>query len=214
MDNHITLVDGLTKMLQYTHFKIQQYSKDLSKNLLRSFAILTLFITAVGCENSISEIQQLSQNLDNLPASTSIDVSMQFSDSGKVQIRLIAPVLERYSASKSPYNLLPKGVEIQFIDSFGNLEATVISNYGIHYPDKNIVDLSDDVRVIHINGDLLNSEHLIWNAKTQKISSDDFVKITTADEIMYGDGFEANQDFTDYRINNIKGIISIEDETL
>lgn len=202
------------KMLQFTHFNMPKFTKDLSKNLLRSFAILILFFTTYSCENSISEIQQLSQNQENLPASTSLDVIMQFSDSGKVQIRLITPVLERYTGLKSPYNLLPQGVEIQFIDSFGELEATVISNHGIHYPNKNILELSDDVRVIHRNGDLLNSEHLIWNAKTQKISSENFVKITTSDEIMYGDGFEANQDFTNYRINNIKGIISIEDEAL
>ena len=35
---------------------------------------------------------------------------------------------------------------------------------------------------------------------------------TRKDEIIYGTGFEANQDFTRYKIFNIKGTISINKE--
>jgi hypothetical protein len=42
------------------------------------------------------------------------------------------------------------------------------------------------------------------------LSSDRFVKITTAEEIIFGDGFEANQDFTRYRIFNVKGRITVK----
>ena len=55
----------------------------------------------------------------------------------------------------------------------------------------------------------LNAEELIWDEKNGKIYSDKFVKITTADEIIYGEGFEANEDFTNYKIKNIKGTINI-----
>ena len=37
-----------------------------------------------------------------------------------------------------------------------------------------------------------------------------FVKITTADEIIFGDGFESNQDFTKYKIFKIRGTISLK----
>ena len=40
------------------------------------------------------------------------------------------------------------------------------------------------------------------------------MKFTTKDEIIYGDGFEANQDLSDYTMNHIKGIISVENEGL
>jgi len=38
------------------------------------------------------------------------------------------------------------------------------------------------------------------------------VKITTADEVIYGDGLESNQDFTKYKIKNIKGTIHLKEE--
>ena len=58
----------------------------------------------------------------------------------------------------------------------------------------------------------MNTEQLIWDIGQKRIISDAFVKITTADEIIYGDGLESNQEFTKYIIKNIKGIISVDEE--
>ena len=100
------------------------------------------------------------------------------------------------------------------MDSLGSVESTVKSNYAIFYPKKELLELTNDVEVSNATGDRLNSEHLTWNSKTRRVKSDDFVKFTTQDEIIYGDGFEANQDLTDYTMNHIKGIISVEDESV
>lgn len=45
-------------------------------------------------------------------------------------------------------------------------------------------------------------------------SSDVFVKITTAKEIIMGKGLRSNQDFTQYEILEITGILKIEDNAL
>lgn len=179
--------------------------------VLGTFVLFTL--TFWGCSNSMEEIKQLTHQTVEQAQSTSANITMQYSDSGKVKIKLSAPFIERFITKTPPYDLMPQGLKIIFIDSLGNTDATVISNYAIHYPKQQILELSNDVRVYNADGDSLNSEHLTWNAKTQKILSDDFVKITTKDEIIYGDGFEANQDFTNYSIKHIKGIISIEEKT-
>ncbi len=46
----------------------------------------------------------------------------------------------------------------------------------------------------------------------KKIYTDAFVKITTKDEIIWGDGMIADQDFSNYEIKNVKGEVSIKDE--
>lgn len=69
-----------------------------------------------------------------------------------------------------------------------------------------------NVSVINQKGERLNTEHLVWDERSEKLTSDEFVKITTKDEIIFGNGFEANQDFTKYKIFNIKGTISINNE--
>jgi len=199
-------------MLQFVPNNLYIIGKVLSTHVLRTFILFTLVISFTGCENSMEDIEQLNYEVKELPASTSKNITLQFSDSAKVKIILFAPVLDRYSTHEIPTDVMPEGLKIEFIDSVGNIEAQVTCNYAIHYPKKDILELTNDVIVFNKDGDQLNSEHIIWNSRTQKISSDDFVKITTGDEIIYGDGFEANQDFTDYKISHIKGIISIEEE--
>jgi hypothetical protein len=70
------------------------------------------------------------------------------------------------------------------------------------------------VEVVNANGEKLNTEHLIWDEGKKKITSDAFVKITTAKEIIMGKGLEANQDFTQYEIKEVTGTIRIDDKQL
>ena len=46
------------------------------------------------------------------------------------------------------------------------------------------------------------------------IDMDDFVKITTKDQVIWGDGMEADQDFSEYNIKNVKGEIDIKEADL
>lgn len=46
----------------------------------------------------------------------------------------------------------------------------------------------------------------------KKIWSDKFVTITTKNEILMGDGFEARQDFSKYKIKKLKGTVTIKEE--
>ena len=199
-------------MLRFKRSNTKIWAKALSKKMLRALAVFILSLSVLSCENSISDIENLSDVVDDLPASTSKNVKIQFSDSAITKINLYAPVLDRYLNSEIPYNLMKEGLRIEFLNSLGEIEAQVKCNYAVHYPKRDILELSQDVEIFNIDGDLLNSEEVIWNSKTQKISSDNFVKITTANEIIYGDGFIANQDFTNYQISHIKGIISIDEE--
>lgn len=62
-------------------------------------------------------------------------------------------------------------------------------------------------------GEKLNTEHLIWNEDSAKIYTDEFVKITTTDEIIMGEGMEANQDFSKWKIYKIRGTINVKEES-
>ena len=49
-----------------------------------------------------------------------------------------------------------------------------------------------------------------WDEKLNKVYTKKFVKITRPGEIIYGYGFEANQDFTRWEINAITGRIKVD----
>lgn len=192
------------KLNNLTHLKGQ------SKLLLWSFCI-ALFATSCT-ENAVEEIEKLSKDRSKIPVSISKNMALSLSDSAIKKIQINAPVLERYDNANPAFNKMPKGIHITFLDSLGKSEATVDANYAIHHPDAQILELENNVVIVNKKGDKLNSEHVTWNSQTHKISSNDFVKITTEDQIIYGDGFIANEDFTDYQINHIKGIVAIDAE--
>ena len=58
------------------------------------------------------------------------------------------------------------------------------------------LEVNGDVSIINQKGEQLNTETLTWNKVDKKIRSEGFVKIFTDDEIIFGTGFEADENFT------------------
>lgn len=117
-------------------------------------------------------------------------------------------MLVRFDTEK-PYTELPSGVHVEFYDEAMKVNSTLDAKYALRKDQESIMEAKNDVVVVNAKGEKLNTEHLTWNERTAKIYSDKFVKITTPDKIIFGNGFEANQDFTSYKIFNIKGTITI-----
>jgi hypothetical protein len=66
--------------------------------------------------------------------------------------------------------------------------------------------------VVNEAGDTMYTEKLIWEEKAERIYTDQYVRIIRPDEIIYGDGMESNQNFTKYKILNIRGTIALNEE--
>jgi LPS export ABC transporter protein LptC len=141
------------------------------------------------------------------------DIEMLYSSEAHVRARLVAPQLKRYN-TRQPYMEFDKGLVVHFFDE--NLEQTsrLTANYGRIEEGSNDMIVRDKVEVVNTKNETLNTEELIWNNKTRRITSDKFVKIQTADEIIYGDGLDANEDMTNYRIKKIRGSIKLKDQQL
>lgn len=165
-----------------------------------------------SCENDIVTVNKI-KDLSKIPAETGHDVEVLYSDSGHIKVKLLAPVLNRYSREK-PYTELPKGLKLYFYDAAMNVENQLTAGYGISYEDNREMVVRNNVSAINEKGEKLNTEELIWKEKEGKIYSDKYVEITTEDEIIYGYGFEANQDFTNYKIKNIKGTINVKEDQI
>ncbi len=138
-------------------------------------------------------------------------IKIIYSDSAKVKVELNAPVLNHYQ-TENPYIEMPNGMTAIFYDEGLAVKSRMRADYAIRYERDQRMEAKKNVVVINAKGDQLNTEHLIWDEQKEKLFSNEFVKITTKDEIIYGNGFEANQDFTKYKIFNIKGTISINNQ--
>ena len=178
------------------------------------FSVSLFFCLAIffsSCENDIEKINLVSK-VDDTPVERAENIDVLYSDSGFVKMKLSGPVLERYPNASDPYILFPKGMKTLFYDRALTITSRLSAEYGIRYENSQRMEARKNVEVINEKGDKLNTEHLTYDQADGKVHSDEFVKITTADEIIYGTGLEANEDFSRYRIFNIKGIINLKEK--
>ncbi|HQU60419.1 MAG TPA: LPS export ABC transporter periplasmic protein LptC, partial [Saprospiraceae bacterium] len=87
----------------------------------------------------------------------------------------------------------------------GATTSELTARYGIRMEKQNQVIVRDSVVWHSVEGEKLETEELIWDERSRKVFTHRFVVVTRPDEIIYGHGFEADQDFSYSRINAIEG---------
>lgn len=178
------------------------------------YALVVLFLmlmfSSTACINIDDRRKANNLQTDTIYPERATDVVLTVTDSGHKIAEIQTPLMERYSG-KNPYIEMTKGLKGLFFNKAGVKENQLDADYGISKQNEKIIEVRRNVILENIKGEKLNSEKLIWNQATQKIYTDEFVKITTPDEVIYGDGFESNQNFTEYKIFKIKGILSLKD---
>lgn len=168
---------------------------------------ILLSIGLASCENDIKKIKLVTEQ-NKLPAESAKNIEIIYSDSASVKAKIMAPRLNHFITA-DPYVEMPEGINGVFYNSKMQETNRLTANYAIKYESRKTTEARGNVIAINEKGDQLNTEKLIWDELKQKIYSDQFVKITTKDEIIYGKGFESDQNFTHYKIFNIKGIINV-----
>lgn len=185
------------------------YMFHLNCYLLSFISVLLLS----SCENDMSVVKKITTKKE-ASKETGKDVVALYSDFGKMKAKLIAPVMNHVDDDKDPYTELPSGLNLYFYTDSMKMQSQLTAGYGISYDRSNEMIARNNVVVINMYGDKLESEELVWNQKTEKISSEKFVKITTKDEIIFGDGFESNDDLSNYKIKKIRGTLQVHDDQL
>jgi LPS export ABC transporter protein LptC len=175
--------------------------------LKKLFLLLLTACSMVSCENNESEISRITAK-PNDPVEEIAGLQTIYSDSGAIKVLLEAPVMRKVLVPKQ-ITELPKGMKISFYDAEMNVISKMKSNYAIHYEQEHRWEARNNVEVVNVKGEKLNTEKLIWDERANKLLSDNFVKITTSKEIIMGNGFEADQDFSHYKIFNVTGHITL-----
>ena len=170
--------------------------------------LLVLAALFASCENDLETVNMIGA-VSNAPVESGKDVELIYSDSAKVKVKISAPQMDTY-AGDNPRRELPKGVKVEFYDDRLRVRTKLTANYGIRYEKDKKIEVKNNVVVVNEKGEQLNTEDLIWDEATRKIYTNAFVRITTANEVIFGDGLEANEDFSSYTIKNIKGTITKE----
>jgi LPS export ABC transporter protein LptC len=183
-------------------------------NKLFSNIFILIFITFLGsCQTNRDKVLAFG-NKKIIPSQTGKNITMFYSDSTILKIKLITPLMLMYDKGvKEPFTVLPNGVFVKFFED-GKESTSLKGNYAIRYEITQKMIIKYNVEIINLKGEKLNTESLVWDEQKRKITTDAYVKITTAKEEITGTGLEANQDFSQYEIKNVIGKINIEENDL
>lgn len=182
---------------------------------LQKLLTLTLTLTLlIGCGRSEEEEAYLRHLEEGAPIKEAFDVRFIFSEKAVIQATLEAPHAIEAKEGEEDVRIFDKGMKLEFFTKEGEPKSSLTSDNGKFKNQFNEAEVWGNVVMFNINGDKLETERLFWNKKTEKIHTNEFVKIRTATEVIYGDSMDANTDFTEYKIYNIRGSIQLKDEEL
>lgn len=165
-----------------------------------------------SCNSDMESINTLEEK-EILPMDIALDVEMIYSDSGIVKFILKSPKICTYENEEDPYMEFPEGFKMNGYDTLMNITSSISADYAINYKIRKFMEAKRNVVVINENGNRLETEHLIWDQRTRKIFTDQFVKVQSKKSVMFSDGFEADENFKKYTFKHPhNGKITIEEE--
>jgi LPS export ABC transporter protein LptC len=151
---------------------------------------------------------------ENDPVMSAQKIEVLFSDSGKIQAKLVSPVMNRY-LGEAPFLEFPKGFKIFIFDSVQQISSTITGNRGIRKEKAHLMEAWGNVVVRNEKkNEQLNTEHLLWDESSRKIWTDVKVKITRPDQVLYGSRMESNEAFTRYSIQDPTGEMAVTRDSI
>lgn len=161
-----------------------------------------------SCSNSMKEINDLVSKTQG-QEDKGKDVTVLYSESGKIKVRLFTHELIRNEAATPPYTDMKNGLKAEFFDDSAKIKNTLTARNARWYPEANNILIRDSVVVMNDKGEKLETQELVWNQSIQKFFTEKPVSISTATQIVYGVGMEASQDFSWYKITKPSGTVRV-----
>ncbi len=185
-------------------------SRNISDIITKIAVLLAWTAILFSCDNELETIPNLDVN--EMPALTVSKFETIHSDSGRIQLIMKSPLMNRYARVSEPYNEFPEGVEVLFLDGRREPVASISSKYAKYYDNKKLWELRYNVRARNENNELLETELLYWEEEKGIVYTDLFVRITGEERIISGTGFESDTRFSKWEIRNGSAIIYLRDE--
>ena len=175
-----------------------------------TLVIISLLLLS-ACENDLRDVEQISAKKLAVPVDKSTDVTVIYSDSARVKAKMIAPELLQYQTEK-PYTEMKKGVLIIFYNENQEESNTVKSDYAIRRENEKFVELKKNVVATNNRGETFKSEELIWDETKKRFYSNKLVSINSKGNLLFGNSFWANEDFSYYEIVQSTGDLNLTEK--
>lgn len=160
--------------------------------------IITIIPLLFSCKNDF-EISTI-PNITEQPGMSATDLDLYQSQNGKQILRLVAKKVNIYLFQEEPTTEFPDGIKVEFFDENKQITSYLSADSAVYYETKNRWEAFGNVEAQNVEGTIFNTEYIEWNQETENVTSNKFIKITDKSGVVYGRGFKAKQDFTEWKV--------------
>jgi LPS export ABC transporter protein LptC len=177
-----------------------------------SFLILLLFLSFLGMESCTQKFTKKNESVSklNLDSEQADSVTISYSSDGFLKAKLRGKKFVHEMEGTQPYIELKDGLHMTFYNPGNIVASNITCRRGRYFEKSNNVLLRDSVLIINEKKEELRTEELIWNEVSQKFFTEKKVTIKTPTQIIYGEGMEANKEFSHYKILKCSGILAVK----
>ncbi|AMC12207.1 LPS export ABC transporter periplasmic protein LptC [Lutibacter profundi] len=164
-----------------------------------------------SCTNDPKEVRDFLAD-KNLPIGEAYNINLRHTDSGRIDIRMRAPLMLDFSnRSLHPYSEFPKGIKITSIEKNGD-SVTIEGDYAKSYKKTAVSEIENNVIIInYAQKNKLTTNQIYWDQKTHYYFTEEKFIFYTPTDTISGTGFEASEDLKKWWVKNQSGIINIKD---
>jgi LPS export ABC transporter protein LptC len=177
---------------------------------LKTLVLVGVLFMVFSCGRKIDIIKK--SDIDSLPTVTVKYFETVLTDSGKLQLVMSSPLMEKYTHQNPSYSEFRRGIKVLFHDGHKDPVARLTAKYAKFYEDKNLWELKDSVIAENEKNEILETELLYWDQGKELVYTDRFVRITSEDQIVMGTGLESDPRFTNWKIRNVSATYYLKDE--
>lgn len=180
-------------------------------NNIKSIAVVLITAMFFSCTNDVKEVRDFLAD-KNLPIGEAYNINHKHTDSGRVDIKMKAPVMLDFSNRENhPYNEFPKGIKITSIEKNGD-SVTVEGDYAKSYRKTEVSEIKNNVVVKNYSQkNKLVTDQIYWDQKTHYFFTEKKFTFYTLTDTIYGTGFEATEDLKTWWVKNQSGVINIKE---
>jgi LPS export ABC transporter protein LptC len=162
----------------------------------------------IACKKNEQDLSKLTPYPG--PMMEAENIERLYSDKAIIRVRMTAPKEEVMESGDRFY---PAGVYIEFYDEKQVRNSTLRANKGTYNNTKQLYTVTGNVVIIDsVKAQKMNTEELHWDPNKHTIFTDKFVTIQTKKELLKGQGLEAKEDFSSWRILSPKGTLPINQQ--
>ena len=181
------------------------------QNILKSIAVVLTTAMLFSCTNSAKEVKDFLAD-KNLPIGEAYNINHKHTDSGRIDVKMKAPVMLDFNNRKShPYSEFPEGIKITKIEKNGD-SLTIEGDYSRSYAKTNVSEIKQNVVIVnYAHNNRLETEQIYWDQKTHYFFTESKFTFYTKTDTIYGKGFEASEDLEKWWVKNQSGVVQIKE---